>query len=283
MRHHNHGSYGPPGLLLNVAVHLQELWPHILPTHLPSSFQHIIAQLNMSYPVEDANNAKRFKTAFGKGTEVPISTFLNTLLPPLRPEIDLDALVHQKSDNGRAKLPVTKDGLLWGYSMKKPSEIKGSIGAAFKSLQTCVGRLSKAVKGLEQRYEYKNRQRAKRRPKEGEDELPDAYLVLRSRDNGPVDWLDIAVPGAYDKSAPKDNEVVSLCLVSYSCVSDTGSKQTITKITELMHKCMGQDPRRRFTYGFTVVDTSMSLWYCDRSQILASEPFNFVSVSSHDS
>lgn len=162
----------------------------------------------MSRLSNDANTSKQFKTPFGKGTEVPISIFLDTLLPPLRSGIDLDTLVHHKSDKGRAKLPITKDGQLWGYSAKKPSEIKGPTGIAFKSLQTCAWRISKAVIGVEQIHKFKNHQRVKRRPKEEEDELPDAYLLLRSRDTGPIDWPSIAVPGAYEKSSPETSEAV---------------------------------------------------------------------------
>lgn len=163
----------------------------------------------MSYSNGDTNNAKRFKTAFGKGTKVPISIFLNTLLPPLHPGIDLDALVHHKSNKGRSKLPITKDGQLWGYSVKRPSEVKGPISTAFKSLQTCAGRIAKAVLGLEQRYEFKNRQRARRRTKEQEeDELPDAYLVLKPRGTSLIDWSSIAVSGTYNKSSPENNEAV---------------------------------------------------------------------------
>ncbi|PSS30941.1 hypothetical protein PHLCEN_2v2510 [Hermanssonia centrifuga] len=39
---------------------------------------------------------------------------------------------------------------------------------------------------------------------------------------------------------------------------------------------MREDPRRRFTFGFTIEDTEMKLWYCDRSQTVASQPFNFI-------
>lgn len=45
-----------------------------------------------------------------------------------------------------------------------------------------------------------------------------------------------------------------------------------------MENCMRMDPRRRFVYAFTIEDTAMKLWYCDRAQVLVSEPFNFVEV-----
>lgn len=38
------------------------------------------------------------------------------------------------------------------------------------------------------------------------------------------------------------------------------------------------DPCRRFTFGFTIENVGMKLWFSDRSQILVSEIFNFVTV-----
>lgn len=42
---------------------------------------------------------------------------------------------------------------------------------------------------------------------------------------------------------------------------------------------MHRDPRRRFVFAFTVENVNMRLWYCDRSQKLVSESFNFMTVS----
>ena len=45
-----------------------------------------------------------------------------------------------------------------------------------------------------------------------------------------------------------------------------------------MAKCMNQDARRRFVYGFTIEDCHMRIWFCDRTQILVSTEFDFISV-----
>lgn len=157
----------------------------------------------------NANNARVFATPFGRGTEVPISTFFDTILPTLRPDINLDVLIHN-CGGGRAKLPIARNGRLWGYSTKKPSEMKGSIGAVYKNLWRCACRVAKAVGGLEQTFEFKIRrhQGGKRRPNDTEDNLPDAYLLLRSRDDGPAGWPSIAVSGAYNKYCPEDADAV---------------------------------------------------------------------------
>lgn len=46
-----------------------------------------------------------------------------------------------------------------------------------------------------------------------------------------------------------------------------------------MTRCMHFDPSRRFTFAYTIEDTNMRLWFCDRAQIVASEAFNFIKVS----
>ena len=46
-----------------------------------------------------------------------------------------------------------------------------------------------------------------------------------------------------------------------------------------MANCMRFDPRRRFALGFTIENTDMTLWYCDRAQLIVSERFDFCKVS----
>ncbi len=41
---------------------------------------------------------------------------------------------------------------------------------------------------------------------------------------------------------------------------------------------MQKDPRRRFAFAFTIENTDMTLWFCNRSQIVKSESFNFILV-----
>ena len=42
---------------------------------------------------------------------------------------------------------------------------------------------------------------------------------------------------------------------------------------------MREDPARRFVVGYTIEDTSMRLWFCSRSNLLVTAPFNFLRVS----
>ena len=46
-----------------------------------------------------------------------------------------------------------------------------------------------------------------------------------------------------------------------------------------MQHIMREDARRRFVIGYTIEDSSMRLWFCNRSDILVTEPFDFITVS----
>ncbi|EKM61577.1 uncharacterized protein PHACADRAFT_55426, partial [Phanerochaete carnosa HHB-10118-sp] len=49
----------------------------------------------------------------------------------------------------------------------------------------------------------------------------------------------------------------------------------IHKVLWALNHIIREDPLRRAAYGFTIEDTSTRLWYCDRSQVIASASFDF--------
>ena len=51
-------------------------------------------------------------------------------------------------------------------------------------------------------------------------------------------------------------------------------KQLLWSITYIMQ----EDPERRFVYGFTIEDTRMRIWFGNRSEMLVSFPFDFITV-----
>ena len=55
--------------------------------------------------------------------------------------------------------------------------------------------------------------------------------------------------------------------------------QNKDKVCKYLAASLSDDVRRLFTYGFTIEDTQLSMWYADRARSVASEPFNFVTVS----
>lgn len=55
--------------------------------------------------------------------------------------------------------------------------------------------------------------------------------------------------------------------------------QNRVKILWSMNHLMRDDPRRRFVLGFTIEDVDMRLWFCSRSDVFASQSFDFMKVS----
>ena len=54
--------------------------------------------------------------------------------------------------------------------------------------------------------------------------------------------------------------------------------QDSKKVLWNMHQTLREDPCRRFTYGFTIENRTMRIWFCSRAEILVSRPFDFIAV-----
>ncbi|KAL5520262.1 hypothetical protein ACEPAG_9475 [Sanghuangporus baumii] len=64
--------------------------------------------------------------------------------------------------------------------------------------------------------------------------------------------------------------------VSYRRISnDETRKENVRKIVSNMQLAMARDPCRRFTFGITVENTTMRLWFCSRASPVVSKPFDF--------
>lgn len=71
---------------------------------------------------------------------------------------------------------------------------------------------------------------------------------------------------------------VLLPTVNADCGTDTPAPQNVDKMLWGLHHMMREDPCRDFAYGFTIEDTTMKMWYCDRSNIVISDEFDIHKV-----
>src|ERR1700691_1211453 len=55
--------------------------------------------------------------------------------------------------------------------------------------------------------------------------------------------------------------------------------QNVRKILWSLQHVMRSDVCRRFTFGFTIEDADMRIWFCCRSMVVVTEPFNLITVS----
>ena len=56
--------------------------------------------------------------------------------------------------------------------------------------------------------------------------------------------------------------------------------QNSSNIVHGMEHIMAVDPRRRFTFGITIMGTSLGLWYTNRSMLVSSKHLNIIKVVS---
>ncbi|KAF8582551.1 hypothetical protein K439DRAFT_1635200 [Ramaria rubella] len=103
------------------------------------------------------------------------------------------------------------------------------------------------------------------------DTRPDGYLVRllkhpdptpskRSKSKAPLHrWDDIALSAEYKKSNTGED-----------------TDDNAQKIIWSMHHIMRSDPCRRFTFGFTVENTQMRIWFACRSRVFVTAAFNFI-------
>lgn len=112
---------------------------------------------------------------------------------------------------------------------------------------------------------------------------PDGFFVLKNRDKAEkVRWFDIAVVAEFKK----DNNANAVVDVStpLDCQHERPTyvvaSENVDKMLWGMNQLMRDDPCRDFVYGFSIEDTSMKMWYCDRSNTVVSDEFDIHTVRS---
>ncbi|KAJ3555479.1 hypothetical protein NM688_g2554 [Phlebia brevispora] len=215
-----------------------------------------VSDFTSSVRVESPGLIPYLKTPIGKAYEVPVQPFLHHILPRLHERLNLQTLMEDRV----FQKAVTLQGQIWGYKSRNPSDIhKRDVKIAFRHLQRDIRLIVREIKDLGPPLAFHNNKEGKHVFEErGDNVLPDAFFLPAECSETSVQWSDIAVVGEYQV------EDSTRCL-----------KDNIRKISRSMLNCMRNDPRRRFVYAFTIEDATMRLWYCDRSQVFVSIPFNF--------
>ncbi|KAF7790435.1 hypothetical protein EIP86_001390 [Pleurotus ostreatoroseus] len=203
-----------------------------------------------------------FSTPLGPATVLPIDLFLYHALPPLKHDLVINEVADRlmrTGENLSACNPVIVEGRWRGFA-QDPADMECRPDVAFTHFSDAVSAIVKAtyVNGddLTGSISFKNNPRHTEKViyrKEGD--LPDAYFLSSEL---PA-WANIIASGEYEKTDTEEDR-----------------EANISKVVQSVAECMNRDVRRRFTFAFTVENTSMRLWYGSRCQIIASQPFNFV-------
>lgn len=231
----------------------------------------------------------RLDTPLGTVATVPTAFFLENLLPRSVSESDVSKALTKLRQTGKQKSPwspITQRGRWRGFP-KDPSVEHCDDSAAYRNFHRIGDYIMDAAKsvlpGVTPSFGFKTNSAPlvmlQRRQLSGK-WFPDAFFSPNEQSDSPMRWTDVAVCVEYRKVYTIHNaELVRNKHINSIRVSDILVQNT-GKITNSMCACMANDARRRFMLGMSLEDTDLRLWYCDRSHIIASQPFNFITVSN---
>ncbi|KAJ3552851.1 hypothetical protein NM688_g3934 [Phlebia brevispora] len=185
-----------------------------------------------------------------------VATFFSYYLPPIRDGIEVEKLVQYLTKDGT----ITPDG--WeGFSEPKVSTDKEDT--CYAPVEKIVNAIVEAAKSLG--YEGttgKCKCDPRKKPKASFREsscLPDCVLYFPTRGRKGPHWDDIAVTGEFKKDHSNVDRL----------------NDNIEQLVWNLNQTMRNDPCRRFTLGFTIENTVMRIWHCDRSEVVVSKSFDF--------
>ena len=111
---------------------------------------------------------------------------------------------------------------------------------------------------------------------------PDAHMYRKgsskTSSRAKSTFYDMAFPAVFKKRSG-NAELVDVCPASsISFIPPTIYSQDTPNVLYSMQYTMAVDARRRFIFGITIEDTSLRLWYANRSILLSSAPVDIAQV-----
>ncbi len=156
-------------------------------------------------------------TSLGPATVLPIGYFLDHMLPPLHPTINLDEVIEKLRTCGKkSQHAITKAGRWWGFP-KDPEAVRRYRGrAAYKHFPRIVRDIAKcgAPEGVKPSLQMvHNPEYQSITERRHEASLPNAYMIPPETDPSGGRWADISVIGEYSKySLAEANVSTASCL-----------------------------------------------------------------------
>ncbi|KAJ3531368.1 hypothetical protein NM688_g7587 [Phlebia brevispora] len=194
----------------------------------------------------------------GPITQIPLEYFVEHVLPPLHPDINVDAVFQKLKRAGKGtRRPITKSGRWWGFG-QDPMNTRYSVSRSYVHFPKIIDAIVQygAPHGFVPCLDFMHNPRPFPTHKTRDDSVfPDAFMLPSGTSKTDVKWADIGVVGEYDKNEPSDSP-------------NSNIKWSVARALE--------DPRRRFIFGYTVENTSMKLWFFHRTEAIFSTGFNFI-------
>ncbi|KAI0341450.1 hypothetical protein BDW22DRAFT_1430104 [Trametopsis cervina] len=209
--------------------------------------------------------------------QVPLKYFMDYLLPPLPPGIDVERVKRQLKRKVSMRTTAAISGDRWTSFKYDPSheennaKSENAIFAPFAGIAKAVAQAAMAIKekGVKMKLTaafYCNPNRTPASTNRTNTSRPDGYAVLKQPPElhrQEIHWDNIVIPGEKKK---------------HSSVTDINDNNA--KIIWSLKHCMRETVQRRFVFGYTIEDASMRLWFCSRADLFVSEQFNF--ITDHD-
>ena len=108
---------------------------------------------------------------------------------------------------------------------------------------------------------------------------PDGYFYrTTSQETASYSYYDMAFPAEFKKRSNNTNVVDVGPASSILFVPPTIRSQDTSKVLYAMRHMMVVDARRRFLFGLTIENTSLTLWYTNRSMLVSSVPLDISQV-----
>ncbi|KAL5525400.1 hypothetical protein ACEPAF_9270 [Sanghuangporus sanghuang] len=201
--------------------------------------------------------------------EIGLDSFLDFLLPPIWDQIDIDGIISLLRSGGL----VTTDGK-WKAFENAPSRSSESEEVTFAPLAEIsknVVDFASAQTGLEPNFALSLPRHAQPKPQGARKSCPDGYVILHEADERARRatnnarwtrwWYDIALTTEFKKKGGRKDQ-----------------NENVSKLMFNIQQTMTLDPCRRFTFGITIENTKMRLWFCSRATPIVSEAFDFTTA-----
>ncbi|KAJ3556688.1 hypothetical protein NM688_g1887 [Phlebia brevispora] len=205
--------------------------------------------------------------------EVTIECFLHKLLPPLDPRINIEDVVRRLESGAKPALTLDdQEGKWWSAFKEEPKDTDGEEDPVYKPFAEVVNSILKASSLSSDNFAYV--QLPTKSPLctlHRILEKPDGYGYLLHREGD-----EVLKPGCKQPSVPYWRQIVVTAEFKKSDTSTPDHNKCFEQVCGNMLQVMRDDATRRFTYGFTVENLRVRFWYCNRSEIVVSNPFDMM-------
>ncbi|KAL5479078.1 hypothetical protein ACEPAI_2366 [Sanghuangporus weigelae] len=198
--------------------------------------------------------------------EISLESFMNNLLPPLRDGIDIGNVVSSLRTVGQITIEDR-----WRAFEIAPESASGTEGLVFAPISDIFRKVIEFASSdahpeptsilLLSYNASSNSQKARVHPggyfilREAEER---AHISTEQPERKMRWWYDIALTTEFKKTR-----------------NNREQNENVSKLMFNIQQTMTLDPCRRFTFGITIENTEMRLWFCSRATPVVSQTFDF--------